>query len=43
MSEYRTLSRQFVEVDDAHISYESASEGKYNLLSQLLDRRMSSS
>ena len=39
--ENRTLTRQFVEIGDAHNSVESASDAKDNLLSQLLERRLS--
>ena len=39
----RTPTQQFVEVGDAHISAESASDFEDNLQSQLLERRIFSS
>ena len=39
----RTPTRQFVEIGDAHVSAESASDAEDNLQSQLLERKLSSS
>ena len=39
----RTLTWQFVEVGDAHVSAESASDVEDNLQSQILERKLSSS
>ena len=39
----RTPTRQFVEIGDAHVSAESASDVEDNLQSQLLERKLSSS
>ena len=41
--ENRTRTRQFVEVGDAHVSAESASDAEDDLQFQLLDRMLSSS
>ena len=41
--EYRTPTRQFIEVGDVHHSGDLASEGKEHLRLQLLDRAMTSS
>ena len=41
--ENRTPTRQFVEIDDAHASVESAGDGEDNLQSHLLERKFSSS
>ena len=41
--ENRIPTRQFVEVDDAHVSVESANDVEDNLQSQLLERKLSSS